>query len=259
MTREVTTSEEVRTRERMLRDGLMVYIRQRRQSTSTDIRTLAPSRHIPSQDALALPSATSPPPQPDTSLGYTVNLHSLAYFNLLLLTLLNASASASDFVCSTDDIAATGCLGPKDCLYSDPDSCNTFIQCTVNSDGITGTPVVRDCPSGLEWNDDAKECAYPEDSTCPTTGIASAFVCPAEDIAATGCRGPKDCLYPYAGSCNKFIQCVVNKDGTTATPKIVNCPPSTPPLVWNDNLKECVPPGHGTCPKSAFVIQAGEL
>ena len=164
--------------------------------------------------------------------------------------------SVSAFECPKEDIAATGCVGPKDCLYPDPDSCQKFIQCEVNSDGVTGTPVERDCPHGLQWNDNKKECDYPEDSTCPESAIDSAFVCPKENIAATGCPGPKDCLYAYPGSCNKFIQCIVNKDGMTATPKIVTCPSN---LVWNDNTKECVDPGHGTCPKSALVIQAGEL
>ena len=178
----------------------------------------------------------------------------LADLNLLSLTLLNASAS--DFVCPREDIAATGCNGPKDCLYPNPDTCNTFIQCEVNSDGVTGTPVVRDCPAGLEWNDNKKECDYPANSTCPKDAMASAFMCPSEDIAATGCKGPKDCLYAYSGSCNKFIQCIVNKDGITATPKIVTCPSN---LVWNDNTKDCAAPGHGTCPKSAIVVLIGEL
>ena len=93
----------------------------------------------------------------------------LAYFNLLSLTLLYASAN--DFACPEDDIAATGCKGPKDCLYPDPDSCEKFIRCELNADGVTGRPVERDCPTGLQWNDNKKECGDPEESTCPKSAL----------------------------------------------------------------------------------------
>jgi hypothetical protein len=72
----------------------------------------------------------------------------------------------SDSFCPPEDISATGCMGPKDCLYANPESCNTFIKCTVNSDGTTGTPIIMDCPAGLEWNDEDKVCEYPFASTC---------------------------------------------------------------------------------------------
>ncbi|CAF0736939.1 unnamed protein product [Adineta steineri] len=81
------------------------------------------------------------------------------------------SCSASDFVCPEEDIAETQCLGPKDCLYPNPQDCNSYIQCTVNADQVTGTPVVMPCQPNnppLQWNDDTKECDYPENSTCPT-------------------------------------------------------------------------------------------
>ncbi|KAF7334978.1 Carbohydrate-binding module family 14 protein [Mycena venus] len=71
-----------------------------------------------------------------------------------------------EFVCPAEDIANTGCLGPKDCLYANPNNCNTFIRCIANADG-TGTPVVLPCLLELEWNDNKKECDFPENSTCP--------------------------------------------------------------------------------------------
>ncbi|WP_437760038.1 carbohydrate-binding module family 14 protein [Sorangium sp. So ce1389] len=71
----------------------------------------------------------------------------------------------TDFVCPREDIAATGCRGPKDCLYANPESCNTFIECIPNADG-SGAPVVRPCLSGLEWNDNEKQCDWPAYSTC---------------------------------------------------------------------------------------------
>ena len=77
------------------------------------------------------------------------------------VTIDKAQALAADFVCPTKDIKNTQCKGPKDCLYPNPDNNSTFIQCTVNADGVTGTPVVIPCPSGLEWNNNKKQCDYP--------------------------------------------------------------------------------------------------
>ncbi|KAJ6585823.1 hypothetical protein B0H19DRAFT_849130, partial [Mycena capillaripes] len=77
----------------------------------------------------------------------------------------NSPRSTSGFVCSREDIARTLCMGPKDCLYANPESCTNFIQCTVNPDG-TGTPIVMPCPSGLEWNDNEKICDWPSSKTC---------------------------------------------------------------------------------------------
>ncbi|CAG2178562.1 unnamed protein product, partial [Oppiella nova] len=52
-------------------------------------------------------------------------------------------------------------MGPKDCLYTNPENCNTFIQCTVNPGNQSGTPVVMPCPAGLKWNDNEKICDWP--------------------------------------------------------------------------------------------------
>jgi hypothetical protein len=73
---------------------------------------------------------------------------------------------SSEFVCPEEDIANTGCKGPKDCLYPNPENCVTFIQCVPQPDG-SGKPQVMPCPAGLEWNDIKKECDWPKDSTCP--------------------------------------------------------------------------------------------
>jgi hypothetical protein len=185
--------------------------------------------------------------------------------------------SGGDFVCPRDDIANTGCMGPKDCLYPNPANCNSFIQCVPQPDG-SGKPVVMPCPAGLEWNDNKKECDYPQDSTCPknstqtpttaattqtpttaattqtpTTAATTPlppggdFVCPRDDIANTGCMGPKDCLYPNPANCNSFIQCVPQPDGS-GKPVVMPCPAG---LEWNDNKKECDYPQDSTCPKNS--------
>jgi hypothetical protein len=75
-----------------------------------------------------------------------------------------------EFICPPDDIAATQCMGPKDCLYANPTSCTSFIHCEVNADGVSGLPTIQDCPDGLKWADDIKECDFPSSSTCALRG-----------------------------------------------------------------------------------------
>jgi hypothetical protein len=57
---------------------------------------------------------------------------------------------ASDFVCPAEDIANTQCSGPRDCLYPDPKSCTSYINCEVSADGTTATAYILDCPAGLQ-------------------------------------------------------------------------------------------------------------
>lgn len=88
----------------------------------------------------------------------------IAGFLIGRVTIDKVQAQTTDFVCPEEDIASTACKGPKDCLYPDPNSSTNFIQCTVNADGVTGTPVVMNCAPAspdLEWNDNKKECDYP--------------------------------------------------------------------------------------------------
>jgi hypothetical protein len=87
----------------------------------------------------------------------------------LALFALSIMAQSESF-CPQEDIRDTGCRGPKDRLYANPLNCRTFIHCTVNSNGITGTPIIRGYPAGLEWNDEVKLCDYPFDSTSCDSG-----------------------------------------------------------------------------------------
>ncbi|CAG2174142.1 unnamed protein product, partial [Oppiella nova] len=78
-----------------------------------------------------------------------------------------ATTPKPGFQCPVEDIVRTLCLGPKDCLYPNPNGCDTYIHCTVDYGSRTGTPVVMPCPGGLLWNDNIKECDNPSKSTCP--------------------------------------------------------------------------------------------
>jgi hypothetical protein len=68
---------------------------------------------------------------------------------------------SQNFECPEDEIAATQCSGPKDCLYSNPEDCSTYIKCEVNADGRTATAFIKECPAGLKWNDSIRECDLP--------------------------------------------------------------------------------------------------
>ncbi|CAF1378967.1 unnamed protein product [Adineta steineri] len=74
--------------------------------------------------------------------------------------------AASNFVCPLQDIAETDCKGPKDCLYPNPGNCGSSIKCTVDPSGMTGTPHVIPCQSGLKWNNKDKACDSILQSTC---------------------------------------------------------------------------------------------
>lgn len=109
------------------------------------------------------------------------------------------------------------------------------------------------CPSYLSTVSPStvKTAASTATTPVPSTSHSQNFVCPREDIANTGCKGPKDCLYPNPQNCNTFIQCVPQPDGS-GNPVVMPCAPSNPPLEWNDNKKECDYPGQGTCPRQSL-------
>ena len=85
--------------------------------------------------------------------------------NITIFT-IESNENRTEFVCPTEDMIKTQCLGPKDCLYPNPDNCTSFIHCEVNDDNKTGRPTIKDCPDGLQWNDYMIECDGPENSTC---------------------------------------------------------------------------------------------
>lgn len=155
------------------------------------------------------------------------------------------------FVCPTEDIINTQCLGPKDCLYPNPNRCDQFIHCEVNAGSVSGRPTVKDCPAGLEWNDSEKICDWPVNSTCPNTeqeskDTAKEAVPPPDSIPdssfscseaeqAQGCMGQSgagpECIYTNPKSNGSYIQC--NKGGVAY---IVRCKPAQ---FYNDAINAC--------------------
>jgi len=73
----------------------------------------------------------------------------------------NASPLHPTFKCPASDIV-DDCRGPKDCLYPDPDDAGGYIQCNG-----AGMAYKMSCPADLWWNDTAKICDFPDNSTAP--------------------------------------------------------------------------------------------
>lgn len=69
------------------------------------------------------------------------------------------------YQCPTDEINATGCRGPTDCLYRNPKNCNRFIQC--NNEGVAYD---MPCPAGLHFNEQTRICDCPENANCEEDG-----------------------------------------------------------------------------------------
>ncbi|CAO3614297.1 unnamed protein product [Cunninghamella echinulata] len=85
---------------------------------------------------------------------------------LLILLLTNAIIAGIIPSCPKQEIETTKCMGPKYCLYLNPNNCNSFIHCIMDTDEINWKPVVLPCPSDFEWNDNEKICDWPSSSTC---------------------------------------------------------------------------------------------
>lgn len=85
--------------------------------------------------------------------------------NIALVVLLANIVYGAIFVCPEETIKSK-CLGPKDCLYPNPNSCNTFIQCILDENGQNPKPVVYPCPAGWKWNNNGKICDWPANATC---------------------------------------------------------------------------------------------
>lgn len=141
------------------------------------------------------------------------------------------------YPCPREDIVATGCKGPKDCLYPNTKNCDRFIQCND-----AGLAYDMPCPLGfngnLHWNDAKKECDYPENAGCTGTSSPQApsklssspssspdeptLLSPPTDgklrldfdciLAGLEDECPEflvgGCLYAATDSCTSYIQCV---------------------------------------------------
>lgn len=122
-------------------------------------------------------------------------------------------AATPDGLCDREEIANTGCIGPKDCLHPDPANCHGFIQCVPQPDG-SGKPQPMPCPEDLQWNDKTKECDWPNGSTCPSRSggssngaskVAAAAAVPAP--LKDACRNQKPGVYVDPKRCDCFYAC----------------------------------------------------
>ncbi|KAK9868137.1 hypothetical protein WJX84_004565 [Apatococcus fuscideae] len=63
------------------------------------------------------------------------------------------------------------------------------------------------------------------------------FHCPAKDLAATGCKDPSSCLYPFPGLPHKYIHC--DHQGVAHEK---DCPSDQ---IWDNVGKACTHPRKG--------------
>ena len=73
--------------------------------------------------------------------------------------------------------------------------------------------------------------------------ITSGYPCPQDEIAATGCRGATDCLYPNPSNCNRFVQC--NDAG------IAYDMPCVADLHFNEKTRQCDWPANSGCTETS--------
>lgn len=161
-------------------------------------------------------------------------MHALKLALLVLPAAIEAASGPiiPNYPCPQDEIAATGCRGPKDCLYPNPRNCNHFIQCNDASLAYD-----MPCAANLHFNVKTRECDWPTNANCvveedtmearaASRGIRRdddpPIVSPPEGgeprpdfdcVAAQDAHGCIDplgtfCLYAAPDSCSSYIECV---------------------------------------------------
>ncbi|RZC33824.1 peritrophic matrix protein 5-A [Asbolus verrucosus] len=96
---------------------------------------------------------------------------------------------------------------------------------------------VHQCPDGLWFNANKKQCQTPAESGCTvTTEVSPTWTTPIE--ACWGVRPSQTILRPYPGDCNRFIECY----GAQST--VMVCPPH---LYFNEVRQLCDWPSESGC------------
>lgn len=151
---------------------------------------------------------------------------------------------------------------------SDPEDCSCFYEC-IGQDWIK-----LKCSPGLMWNDKIKNCDYPENVDCDTTGSTTEGTTPAttkptetttgttevassttEVVTSTTesgstTEGSNDCNCPAEddpehdilcsnpSDCGSFYKCFQGK------PSLIKCPPGQE---WAQELERCDWPSIANC------------
>jgi hypothetical protein len=128
------------------------------------------------------------------------------------------------------------CANGNNDYWPDVD-CTKFIEC------YQGWGYLMDCPSGLYFNPDDKNCEDPSQSGCGYTPPTPNPWTTTKDPDWTpdpDCPWPSNdrYLFPYPGDCTKFLECVVGEK------TVANCPDG---LWFNPTLLVCDYPYHSGC------------
>ncbi|XP_049807854.1 uncharacterized protein LOC126251462 isoform X5 [Schistocerca nitens] len=179
----------------------------------------------------------------------------------------NAEAQVCDYPASAGCSVSSGNSGsaskpagtsntpPPECPYPadpnvvvhfpNPDDCSSFYKC-----GLDGIPVLIPCPDGLEWNDEADYCDYPESAGCSvSSGNSGSVGIPAGNSKTPPpeCPSPADpenvVQFPNPDDCSTFYKC--DLDGTAV---LQDCPPG---LEYNAETQVCDYPASAGCSVSS--------
>uniref|UniRef100_A0A182IPU8 Chitin-binding type-2 domain-containing protein n=1 Tax=Anopheles atroparvus TaxID=41427 RepID=A0A182IPU8_ANOAO len=117
-------------------------------------------------------------------------------------------------------------------LLPHPTFCELFLMCSH------GNAVVSACPPGLHWNDQVKQCDYPEQAECQPTEVGSDA--PAADNVCPAEYDPDHMVYiPHESDCGKYYIC-----DPYGVPLVQQCPAG---LHWNPLVSYCDFPELSPC------------
>lgn len=126
-------------------------------------------------------------------------------------------------------------------LFSHPNNCTKFIQCA------NWRPHVKDCPSGLHFNNVLKRCDWPCIARCDP----NVPVCPTETTSTTittsGCNC-EGCITPHPNDCSAYYIC---RNGHR---KLLYCPQG---FQFNSKINACDYPINVRCWKFVCPLPDG--
>ncbi|XP_049862526.1 chondroitin proteoglycan 2-like isoform X5 [Schistocerca gregaria] len=129
--------------------------------------------------------------------------------------------------------------------FPNPEDCSSFYKC-----GLDGEPVLIPCPAGLEWNDEADACDYPESAGCSVSSggsISGGKPTGSSNTPPPECPFPADPVnvvqFPNPDNCSTFYKCSLEGE-----PVLIACPEG---LEYNSEAQVCDYPASAGCSVSS--------
>ncbi|XP_047111950.1 chondroitin proteoglycan 2-like [Schistocerca piceifrons] len=129
--------------------------------------------------------------------------------------------------------------------FPNPEDCSSFYKC-----GLDGKPVLIPCPAGLEWNDEADACDYPESAGCSVSSggsVSGGKPAGNSNTPPPECPFPADPVnvvqFPNPDNCSTFYKCSLEGE-----PVLIACPEG---LEYNAEAQVCDYPTSAGCSVSS--------